>query len=77
MGWFSDLFKGSSDEKDVTQESSGDTSRTAQIWFSKEHVGRSSGELETDGYRSVNGEKTEKISHNQCEPVNLPIRKED
>lgn len=69
MGLFSILFGGSSEK-----ESSG-SEKTAKVWFSHEHVGSLSGKLETDGYRSVDGGRTEKISHNECEPVNVPINK--
>ena len=65
MGFFSDLFGSSSNpEKD----------KTADIWFSKEHVG-SSWQLETDTYRSVDNGPTEKTAHNPCEPTNIPISK--
>ena len=67
MGFFSALFGKESDDSSDGKE--------AKIWFSREHVGKSSGRLETDTYRSVDNGPTEKIAHNECEPTQISINK--
>lgn len=72
MGFFSSLFGGSSSSG--SSSGKGSSGKTSEIWFSKEHVG-SSGKLETDTYRSVDGGRTEKIAHNPCEQTKIPTNK--
>lgn len=72
MGFWSSLFGYDGPSSGSSESSS--SGKSAKLSFGKEHVGRSSGKLETDSYRSVSDSgKTEKTGHNECEPSKVDI----
>lgn len=79
MGFWSSVASIVTGRDDIATNSgsSGDSSgKSAKLSFGKEHIGRSSGKLETDSYRSVSDSgKTEKTGHWECEPSKVDINR--
>jgi len=52
-------------------------SKSARLFFSREHTSHSHPELHTDSYRQTSSSShTEKTGHNECEPRSVPVRTE-
>lgn len=77
MGFWSTVASIATGRDDIATNASNKESagKSAELWFSKEHVGKSSGKSETDSYRSVDGGKTEKTGHNECESSKVSINR--